>query len=223
MSRDRAGTGSLVQTARGRLHAYYFRKLTRYLEPREYQRVKALRASANPQMRISELLFLRWAIRRLTPQTAVEIGACCGASTVIMADLFQQLGSGRIYAIDLFSLSPPEASYGDQYHKSFDEAMRPYKGWFEKVEGDSKTVVWDRSIDFLLIDGDHSLAAASADIARYTSFLRPGGYVFLHDYVDVPEDNSMVKSAVDRTLMRDGAYRRLGLVNTLIGFEKVAP
>ena len=99
--------------------------------------------------------------------------------------------------------------------------MRPYIGWFEKIEGDSTTVPWDRPIDLLFIDGDHSEAGVSADIAKYAPFVQAGGCIFLHDYLDSPDTNSMVKTVVDRTLMGDPAYRWLGQVGSVIAFNKL--
>lgn len=212
---------SPVQRWRYHAQAYYFRKLARYLQPTEYRRVKRIRSQTGPQISIPELLYLRWGIRTFKPQVVVEIGSFNGASTSLIADQLRQLGSGRIHAIDLFSKSAPMSGFGSAYWKLFDQTMHPYLGWFEKIEGDAKTILWNRPIDFLFIDGDHSEAGVSADIQKYAAFVQPGGCVFLHDYLDSPETNSMVKSVVDRMLMRDSAYRKLGQVNSLIGFRKV--
>lgn len=203
------------------LQTYYFRKLARYLQPLEYRRVKTIRSRTGPQISLPELLCLRWAVRKFKPQILVEIGSFNGASTSLMADQLQRLGRGRIYAIDLFSKSPSTSGFGAEYWKVFDRTMQPYLGWFEKIEGDSKTIPWDRPIDFLFIDGDHSESGVSADIAKYTPFVRAGGGVFLHDYLDSPETNSLVKTAVDQTLMRNSGYRLVGQVGSLIGFRKL--
>ena len=214
-------SGSLVQQFRHRMQRYYFRKLARYLHPTEYRRVKDIRSRTGPQISVPELLYLRWGVRTFRPRTVVEIGSFNGASTSLMADQLRQLGTGRIYAIDLFSKSPPTSVFGTEYWKVFDQTMQPYVGWFEKIDSDSKTVPWDRPIDFLFIDGDHSDAGVSADIAKYAPFVHAGGCIFLHDYLDSPETNSMVKTAVDRTLMCDPAYRLLGQVGSVIAFKKL--
>lgn len=204
-----------------RLQNYYFRKLARYVQPREYQRVKEIRSRTGPQISVTELLYLRWGVRTFRPRTVVELGSFNGASTSLMADQLKQLGTGKMYAIDLFSQNTEGRGHGGDYWKVFDNTMQPYTGWFEKIEGDSKTVPWNQPIDFLFIDGDHSEPGVSADIAKYTPFVQPGGCVFLHDYLDSPETNSRVKTAVDRTLMRDPAYRLLGQVGSVIAFKKL--
>lgn len=165
----------LMQRLRQHLQAYYFRKLARYLQPLEYRRVKAIRSRTGPQISIPELLYLRWAVRTIMPQTIVEVGSFNGASTSLMVDQLQRIGRGHLHAIDLFSKSPSTSAFGDKYWEVFDRTMRPYQGWFEKIEGDAKTIPWERPIGFLFIDGDHSDAGVSADIAKYTPFVRVGG------------------------------------------------
>ena len=201
--------------------AYYFRKVARYLECREHTATKHIRAKTHAQITIPELLFLRWNIRRHRPGTVVEIGSYCGATTSILAETLRQLGHGRVYALDLFSRSSGGSHHVPGYSKIFDETMQPYRGWFEKVEGDSKTIPWNQPIDVLFIDGDHSEEGVRADLIKYMPYIKPGGLVFLHDYIDVPQDNSLVKRAVDSTVLRDPAYRIMGLVSTLIGFRKI--
>lgn len=202
------------------LRTYYFRKLSRYIAPGEYRHVREVRAQTNPQITLPELLFLRWGIKKARPETVVEIGSFCGASTTLIADQLRRMGKGKVYAIDLFSKSGPDSSHSSGYWKIFDRTLQPYQGWFEKIEGNSKEVPWSRAIDFLFIDGDHSDEGVSSDITKYSPLLRKGGYLFLHDYVDVPENRSMVKTAVDRTLLADSGYLPVGLVASLIGFRK---
>ena len=200
---------------------YYFRKVARYLQPKEYRRVKEIRSRTGPQISVPELLYLRWGVRTFSPRTGVEIGSFYGASTSLMADQLRQLDTGKIYAIDLFSQSTEGKGHGGDYWKIFDKTMQPYTGWFEKIEGDSKTIPWDRPIDFLFIDGDHSEAGVSADIHKYTPFVKVGGCVFLHDYLDNPQRTNLVKTVVDRTLRRDPVYRLLGQVGSVVAFKKL--
>lgn len=155
--------------------SYYFRKLAQFVQPREYHHVKVLRTRTNPQISLDELLFLRWGIRYFRPQTLVEIGSFCGASTSIMADAVKTLGRGRLYAVDLFTQSGGGKGHAGTYWTTFDQTMQPYRGWFEKIEGDATTIQWDRPIDMLFIDGDHSETGVSADIEKYTPFIRLGG------------------------------------------------
>jgi len=61
-----------------------------------------------------------------------------------------------------------------------DESLKKY--WkFHK--GDSKTLPWDKEIDVLLIDGDHSEKGVRADYERYEPFVREGGLILMHDVI----------------------------------------
>lgn len=207
---------------REQIQAYFFQKLARYLQPSEYRRAARLKSHTGSQMSIPELLYLRSIIRRHVPEVIVEIGSSSGASTSAMAEQVRDLGRGFIYAIDLFSMSRPSPHLAPGYWRLFDTVMAPHQGLFEKIEADSTTLPWDRPIDLLFIDGDHSDAGVTKDLVKYTPFLRPGGHVLLHDYLDNPTTGSMAKSATDRLLGSHPEYERLGLVRSLIAFRKRA-
>jgi len=200
---------------------YYFRKIVRLLQPAEYRRVKGLREQTDALISVQELLFLRWVVRVSRAQTVVEIGSYSGASTSAIAEVLKWRRRGRVYAIDLFAPPADNGARRRGYEGTFDQVMAPYAGWFEKIEGDSKTVPWQRSIDLLFIDGDHSEAGVSADIQKYAPLVRPGGCVLLHDYLDAPDGHCRVKSVVDSTLGCDPAFRLIGQVGSLIGFRKL--
>lgn len=44
---------------------------------------------------------------------------------------------------------------------------------------------WEpNSVDFLIVDGDHSFDGVSRDIHAWEKAIRPGGVVFFHDYLE---------------------------------------
>ena len=56
-----------------------------------------------------------------------------------------------------------------------------------------------RDVDFLYIDGDHSLEAVTNDFYRYTKFVRKGGLVGFHDlYTDVQNPKKLFDSIEGR-------------------------
>ena len=61
--------------------------------------------------------------------------------------------------------------------EAFDK-LRPY---WTFIHGDSKEVEWDKEIDVLLIDGDHSYEGAKADYEKYVPFVHKGGLILMHD------------------------------------------
>lgn len=50
------------------------------------------------------------------------------------------------------------------------------------IEGDSKKVEWDKPIDLLWIDGNHTDEYVKNDIERFSPFVKPGGIICGHDY-----------------------------------------
>lgn len=49
------------------------------------------------------------------------------------------------------------------------------------IRGDSKKVKWNKKIDVLFIDGDHTYEGCKADIEKYAPFVKPGGCILFHD------------------------------------------
>lgn len=54
----------------------------------------------------------------------------------------------------------------------------------------------DKTIDFVWIDGDHSLEGVRADIAAWLPKVKAGGVIAGHDYYDNPNKGNFVRSAV---------------------------
>ncbi len=47
--------------------------------------------------------------------------------------------------------------------------------------GDSKVVEWNKEVDILMLDGDHSYPSCKADWVKYEPFVKPGGMIIMHD------------------------------------------
>lgn len=89
-----------------------------------------------------------------------------------------------------------------------------------QILGDSKAVgkSWNRGqIDFLFIDGDHSVAGATGDFENWLPHVKKGGIVAVHDYCWKTWPD--VFRVTNRFMF--GKYLMLGLVDTLIFFEMV--
>lgn len=73
------------------------------------------------------------------------------------------------------------------------------------IEADSKDYVqvWDRGIDLLFIDGDHTYLGVKADLA-WVKYVNVGGYVAFHDCYDwppsLPKTLHQVCPGVDRAV-----------------------
>lgn len=71
------------------------------------------------------------------------------------------------------------------------------------------------AFDIVLIDGDHSYPGVSKDVALYRRFLRPGGFLILHDTA-MPEWGPM---QVVKDLMDDGGMEFVAEYKTASGLR----
>jgi predicted O-methyltransferase YrrM len=134
----------------------------------------------------TEIVKLLEQLQRLQPRYLCEIGAWRGGTLI----LFGQVAApnARILSIDL--------NYTPDRVRAFRYFARPGQR-VTCLRADSHSPVtvnyikrWLRGqrLDFLFIDGDHSLAGVSSDFETYAPFVRHGGIVAFHDIV--PDHNT---------------------------------
>lgn len=110
-------------------------------------------------------------IRALRPQTAVEISPCGGWSTTWLLSALRDAGKGRLYSFDLIDDSlrtvPPELS----------------RGRWVFTQGDVRKKISSipESIDFLLLDAEHSSSFADWYLQELIPRLAPGACVGIDD------------------------------------------
>ncbi len=77
--------------------------------------------------------------------------------------------------------------------------MSRFEGRYEIRRGTSVEVArnWDRPIDVLFIDGDHSYEGCTSDLITWLPFVRAGGWVALHD-TGVPEVTRAIENCFPR-------------------------
>lgn len=71
-----------------------------------------------------------------------------------------------------------------KYEKIALENLSEFEGRYSIVKKDSKTAAkdfQDESIDFILLDGDHTYNGIKADLQAYYPKLKKGGNMFVHD------------------------------------------
>lgn len=132
-------------------------------------------------------------VARLLPEkaTVVEIGSWQGKSTYC---ILSGLKSGKVYAIDPFNASGGEDWNEDEYQQkargtdlleTFKTNLQKFmkKGKVEVRKGFSNQFHEEfAEIDFLFIDGDHSISGCKEDYELYSSKVSSGGYIAFHDY-----------------------------------------
>lgn len=133
------------------------------------------------QMR-SEILALANAVAELKPRIILEIGTARGGTLLI----WSSLTSEKVVSCDLVHREPQKALL---------EALPP-PGSTCKVKlltGNSHATEFKQrvaaelageKVDFLFIDGDHTVEGVRADYEDYREFVRPGGIIAFHDIVE---------------------------------------
>jgi predicted O-methyltransferase YrrM len=150
---------------------------------------KGLIAPAQVKSELSELL--NWMHQRKPPETVLEIGTARGGTLFCwcaMADT-----KATVISLDL-----PQGIHGGgyPYWKTF--IYRRFKKGRQKMSllrGDShmpemlnevKRILADRQLDFLFIDGDHTLAGVRSDYEMYSPLVKSGGFIVFHDICKHP-------------------------------------
>jgi cephalosporin hydroxylase len=148
-----------------------------------------------PDQKKQEITQLLRLLRESPPHRLCEIGGRMGGSLAMFAQVAAP--DAQIMSIDL------------EYKPGQKEALAAFAGGSQRVTciaADShltataaavKTWLKGERLDFLLIDGDHSLEGARSDFLMYAPFVRPGGLVAFHD---------VVADSLTRTGVPTGSY-----------------
>jgi predicted O-methyltransferase YrrM len=114
------------------------------------------------------------------PAVAAEIGSFLGASACFLA-----LGLGRrglLYCVDTWNNDAMDEPQRDTFGE-FMRNARNFRGQIVPLRGTSARIAesFDRRIDFLFVDGDHSYEECLNDWLSWSRFLEPGAIVVFHD------------------------------------------
>ena len=129
-------------------------------------------------MEIAGLLHLLGSMR---PQRLCEIGAYHGGTLALFAHVAAP--SAKLLSIDVHYPWHLRRAYsnlaGPRQH------IKAIRGDSHSPRTQSKVAAWldGAMLDFLFIDGDHSLEGVTLDYEMYGKFVRPGGIIAFHDIV----------------------------------------
>jgi predicted O-methyltransferase YrrM len=121
---------------------------------------------------------------------AAEIGSFLGGTLFMMTRLFPD--DADLLSVDWPEVADDETMRFPAARKAFHEGFARARQRVRVIHGDShapatiarvEAALGGRPLDFLFIDGDHSLAGVRADFAAYARLVRPGGLIAFHDIV----------------------------------------
>ena len=125
--------------------------------------------------------------RAMKPTTAVEIGSARGKSACFVGRALKDNGHGRLYAIDPHTQTAWNDVDSVDTYEVLQANLRRAKvdGYVEILRATSDVVArsWNRPIDLIFIDGDHSYDGVRRDWELFSPFLTPFATAVFHDTI----------------------------------------
>ncbi len=124
-------------------------------------------------------------VRSAKPKVVVEIGSARGRSSCFIGMALKANGQGKLYAIDPHTRTAwNDVDSVDTYGILVNNVRKlGIENYVEVVRDLSDRVAdgWNRQIDILFIDGDHSYEGVKRDWSLFSPFVQPFGVVIFHD------------------------------------------
>jgi predicted O-methyltransferase YrrM len=130
-------------------------------------------------------------VRSMKPEVCVEIGSALGKSACYIGMALKDNGRGMLYAID-----PHEPT--DWNDREAVNSIEIFRGNISALGLSQQVTVmrsysqdaargWNRPIDLIFIDGDHSYEGVKRDWDLFVPHVKPFGIVVFHDTIwDLP-------------------------------------
>lgn len=146
-----------------------------------------------PMQNRNEFVQLVKLVQQLNPKNVIEIGTAHGGTLAAWCAVSK-------YNASIISIDLPGGCFAGGYpwwKKSLFQRLTKPRQWLYLIRGDSHSnETFDNVIqcfnpemvDFLFIDGDHTLTGVEQDYYKYASFVRKGGVIALHDILPQPND-----------------------------------
>jgi predicted O-methyltransferase YrrM len=135
-------------------------------------------------LRLDEAAYLYRLVREEQPRTIAEIGRFRGGSTFVFA-----AAAGPDAVVHSYDIATRQGRDGAELDGQLSGALQRY-GLADRVVlhvENSRQATPPPGLDLLFIDGDHSEQGVRADFERWSSHVRDGGHLLLHDAVDASD------------------------------------
>ncbi|GAB09041.1 hypothetical protein GOARA_027_00040 [Gordonia araii NBRC 100433] len=169
----------------------------------------------------------------------VEVGTYCGKSTVFLGAVSE--AHGALLATVDHHRGSEEHQPGWEYH---DESLvDPHAGTLDTSARFRRTIfdagledtvigiiasstmgarMWGREVDFVFIDGGHSMAAAQNDFDGWSPWVRIGGGLLIHDVFPDPADGGRPPYEIYRQALDSGLFEEVAAHGSLRVLQRVA-
>ena len=137
--------------------------------------------------------------RSIKPKVCVEIGSARGKSACAVGLALRRNGGGKLYAIDPHSLTNWNDTNSLDSFAIINEHLRKagVTNFVEIVRQTSDVAAkgWNKKIDLIFIDGDHSYEGVKADWDLFLPHLSEFGVVVFHDTLwDLRPDTTIARA-----------------------------
>jgi predicted O-methyltransferase YrrM len=157
----------------------------------------------------------------------VEIGAEWGMSASLWARAMDTLEHGA--GVQIVSIDTFQGNMFDSHRANLAEIG--YEDRTTQIVGDSKIVgeSWEKPIDLLFIDGDHSYAGCKSDIDLFTPHVKVGGLVVFHDVAQTTNlmphhlHFEVTRALSEWQQANGGKWEPLRPVDTVAVFRRIKP
>ena len=128
-------------------------------------------------------MLYRLALSLPQPAEILVVGSFIGASACFLAAAASEHNRGVVHCVDTWTNEAMSEAPRDAFSEFLSNTQQ-YRAWLIPHRGRSQevAVAFDRKLDLLFIDGDHSYKGCKADAELWLPKLKPGGIVAFHDY-----------------------------------------
>jgi predicted O-methyltransferase YrrM len=130
------------------------------------------------------LLLYSLGLKQSPGAVLVEVGSYLGASASFLAAASKHVGGAtRVYCVDTWRNDAMTEGPRDTWQEFLKNTER-YADWIVPMKGASREIArrFDRRIDVLFLDGDHSYAGCKEDVLSWLPRMKPEGILIMHDY-----------------------------------------
>ena len=117
-------------------------------------------------------LLLSSLIQVTDAKTVLEIGTGEGYTAICIALSLPE--DGKVYTVDIDSRKLSKRAVPEAKELQLSDKI-------EFIIKDSKDLEWDKEIDILFLDGDHSYEGISSDFLKFSPYVKQDGIILFHD------------------------------------------